>query len=936
MTKVALSSTNASPVITKGGQSVTGTGGFAVPDWTGDEIAFRRAAAETATCVGASVTVEQSPRFPVYAWTPRRFRQYGVVTGVSGNTLTVDFEQRSRGGLSVFDRYGKDCYVGGALTAWRMSSGAMSQVATGRAIGGVTFKVQEGAGTYDVYTGTTIDIRTSYYYEIGASIWVRVAAVSGGAIGAFTAWAEYVIPTNLQDTLGGTATSSTDTALTEGAAAAPTGLTVTQHPTYTDMMRVAFTSGATDHVVQVSFIDPADLTVNAETVVLDDASGLAVGDLVFTEKLITTFAGNALARIYGASESKTLVPFGCLPGDMRLWAQVQQFGAGAKPDASVGDWYLEVTVPDGEQFYLEDYWACGEYNDFYVHPGTMTAECSFWVEADAALTLSCTTGEPGEVSQNVSVTTSWAAQSFEHTWTGTPQNTATPRALSMTWTNATGGPVAIRLCHFRFHDKNDPLDHAFYTAAATGVHRYRDHTSCKPGTLHYGIVEMQDADDYASYHRHLDLCEAAGVDPWVQITWLAPKADWLVFAADIATQAARFDRIILELGNERTFNSRPEFVPVLGLDGWGAAETAAKIDAMLYSWMREVPAFVAIEDKIVKHFGSWAKGVSHTEAAKYTGDVHEVSEASYIGDGFDTTGGVTRETIGAFRLLLSTSAVLATNENRWAAHRASAEVVTATVGHPVKFISYESGPAYLFEKLSAADKVAQEPPGKSRAAATGMLDQFCRWAENGGAVNLFKGGRIGDTFESYNREGVEFPWHRFATEVVRQLGECRVYPTYQARGTTEAALIPPSTSGTKRRVAVTLFQSVATPGKWIIAARNLQVDQSVFDVSDPDYTDGDDGRLQVVVNTGLSSATGISYFNGGIGNMREHNRWKPGFREDPATGAVTVVDPLCVAFDYSWTAATLPASVGRIDLADVIGENLRGGNTALILIEGAA
>jgi hypothetical protein len=132
------------------------------------------------------------------------------------------------------------------------------------------------------------------------------------------------------------------------------------------------------------------------------------------------------------------------------------------------------------------------------------------------------------------------------------------------------------------------------------------------------------------------------------------------------------------------------------------------------------------------------------------------------------------------------------------------------------------------------------------------------------------------------------------------------------------------------------FKSAANKSNQVIVVCNRDIDVSLLETDDPLYSATPSGKHLVTIRTGIASCTGMEYY-GNTGNFREHNRWTPGFRRNPSTKVLDVVDDLCVAIDYDWTSGTAPSDPFLLEINDDFGaesDGLRAGNCILIKLTG--
>lgn len=936
---------------TQGSNSASATGATGIEATAEAEAVFRKAGASVSV-EGMTVNVNR-PRFPHHGFAPRTFVRSGVVTDKSGRKIAVDW---SLGSMDFFDSFSYRLYNVGTVKNFRVSSGVFAEIGeasvTDAGIAPEILKVVEVSGTSAQY-------KFAGFATFGQPMWFRgVSRDTTGKLGTPSAWVQYI-------PLEGTSASASNPdevnpteAEGAGAYGPPTGLTATANGSDGGLVDITFTKGdaSATTLIQLSWHDPAREDAIGDYVEVDDASGINVGDFVLFERLLVDRDDDRLtARAGGSFDVRFRSSFfdDFLPDEQEDWATYKAWG-GAKPDASLGNYYLEIVVPDGETLNLGKFWASNVSQDFYVRPGTDTFVCDFWAEADASLTLTCTTGETGESTQNVSVSATGGWKSWEHTWSGTPaENQKGVKRWSMQWTNSTGSAVTIKFCSLNFYKDGDPYGYQYYEDVllkdGVPVASYlRNHTTSKPGLVHWREEALFDADGSGDQQWFWGLCEAVGIDPWDQTTFTAGSSFWERIAEEMV--ARPFTSWKLETGNEKWqsgsvygFVRTESLTDSVTAQVYTVGEVAGLIDVAIYGWMGNVSGFSGIEGDITKHFGGWRGSQAWNTGASYAGDdIDEISLAAYTG-GWDVgETGAADETISSFQRMAGIAGVLYDPSGAAGFDLVDyASDLSTTLGRTITPTMYEFGPGYQISGNTQEEIVAQECIGKSRGSAVATLDLACRASENGGYPAWFLLHTNGDTFSSHNKDVTAFmPW-----EILRELygkvgRDPIVHPFLKAKGSDLPFDVSESETYDLDRIGVTAFQSTETAGRWVLVVRNLFIDESVFSASDPDYTDGSTNATDVLIRSLFTSATSCTYLSAAMGNPRHHNRYIEGYRRDPNVGTsagsyeYTVADPLAVTFDYTWSAGTLPSDGKDFLLSDVIGGNLSGLNAVVICFEG--
>jgi hypothetical protein len=870
--------------------------------------------------------------------------------------------------LSRFINYADGFWNGATAQIYTVTNGVRTRIASATVTATKTNLIENvtptSSGSAGKVTTTTFQWRVANFMRPSVGYWFRVAAVDGsGGVGTYSSWVQFTAPasglgagtaSNTVSALGGSGTSGL---------AAPTGVAVAAKAGEPAVAEVTWDAvgSATGYLIQICYQDPA---VNVTDQYIDlDTSGLTIpqGAVVILEKLSLEPSDKIASRVW--NDGNTLGGFVPSAG-----FRDSGFSPAAFVSATHSRWISHGGSPpdgvDGEYFWRRTMSGPGEVAEGYFHTGpggnytilvpNNDYKIRFRMKASSSVTATFTMGSVtvgGSTTFNL--TTSW--QTFTHTFSrSTTQTGTTPHKWSLTVPSAVTVDIATLDA---WNDTLDPDDWApdEKPRASAGIF-LRDHTLIKPGpktgTIRQFCNRTGQVPRGNSLYTLFRRCQLNDMLPWIQIEWHCPPEDWPDLVAYMAAPVGsghpmatlranqgqtapwidEFSGIILEIGNE-AWNTLSEFWQTFdtqfkdqatSLNIGSGPSFGAHVEGCIKA-LETSPYYTAFRAKTIL-YGSGREGSTNAfgvAAISTAPSLDGTGPAGYNG-GWESGQPAPTETGNSFNVLLRDSNK--TTVAHWAAYTSGMENLGKFVG------AYESGPGYPFPgTTTAAQVVLAEVFYKSRAGGTATLTSFCLRAAAGFRFDNFFRLSSGNLWTSHavaGEGGGTFPAYGLLKLIWDAVGPCRVEKL-------NFTTTPTSKDGHEMMQAFR-FKSVNTPGTSVIVVVNRDIDPSLLEVGDPLYSATPGGRYLMTVRTGIESCTGLQYY-ANAGNFREHNRYPVGFRQNPATGAYDVADPLCVEISYDWTTGTPLTNALQITINNTYGaesDGLRAGNCVLIKMTG--
>lgn len=890
-----------------------------------------------------------------YGYAPRVFSNFGTVQSVSGQQLRI-------ANLSGADVWNPPQYLGATVDVFRVTNGVMSRVRVSEVVA-ADFAVGGRMSWLGLVSGTSFSWRMDTWMRPNVPYWYAVAAVdSSGRVGARSAWVSYT-PAAFGT---GPATSASDTGFVAspdtGTLDAPTGFAAVDNATGDGTVDMSWDAveDAVGYVPYIAYTDPATWPAN-DYLELDSDGGATVlaGDMVIWRKpMMKIPLEDVCSRVYRDSAYLKFRPLTTALGyeDILDWEgnpqrwEIKPWSVEVpKPDPSVGDFYLERTLDEGQQWVEGVYWsgASGQPNYYVKQPGDdFRVDC--WVWASAARPATFSSAQPGETAQNWTLPTTWTEKNFSSDYTSAPTGTG----LYQWYMSATAGAggLVVRTAGLKaYNGAEGDFGDMFPELASSTVpgQAFRDHSMIKTRPATYTASQIIGPRGESSIGANLsmlfDACEDNDLTPWIQIEWALSREDFILFAEYLVANASRFDLFKIELGNENWQNgSLPEFwgaFPAMYDSATAEEYISAEVEGMYLTmakgWMSTVSGWSTVEDKLHFQICGQSVGSYGEDVYREFPEAKAINGAYYGSEGWDTghVGGSFENGVTFSRML----GFVETATKPWVQARiAGAASVAAemgtTLGVDVVADWYEGATGYAIpNSITAAEVIVQQAVTKSIGGGAANLDQFLYAQSVGQRPNFFTLS-FGDFWTSHREDGVEFLNYTAAKVLVEKLGSYRVYPILAARNDRITVV-----GGSLPRISAYGLQSVADPSHWVIVAINRAIDRAALEPEDADYDAGDTGTVSCTLRSSFQSAATCSVFTAGIGNMREHNRYAEGQRLK--TDGTFEADPLCVEFDTTWHSVDVPADVSRIVINDDLGADaggLRGGNFLMIELTGVA
>jgi hypothetical protein len=271
--------------------------------------------------------------------------------------------------------------------------------------------------------------------------------------------------------------------------------------------------------------------------------------------------------------------------------------------------------------------------------------------------------------------------------------------------------------------------------------------------------------------------------------------------------------------------------------------------------------------------------------------------------------------------------------------KSTATSIGKTYGTDVKWSIYEGGPGFKFPgTLTAAEQITEEVVMKSRAAATSTVDAMLTFAQQDFKdFNFFTVG-AGIQWRSHTEiqnGGAEIMPHALIRIIHENIAPAKVYGAMTGEIGTRAGRLPSGPSNNINQIGAYQLRNLADPSKRMIVVVNRNLDPSQLETDDPRYSATPSGTVAFNITTTWGSATSLTVWTAGVGPYREHNRYPVGQRRN--TSGALVSDPLCVSFDYSSEAKTVPANIQDFAINDAVGataDGLPAGSCLIMLFEG--
>lgn len=866
------------------------------------------------------------------------------VKGVDGTRVFVD-------GLDGANSYTPTMYVDGIVEFRRVVNGEMVLAASGTVSAGKFEQVaRTGTNVTRAISGTTYHYRFDSWNAANRTYWFAVSAVtSAGVIGKRSSWAAHV-PTSTSSSTSVSNSFVTTPNQTENAAAinAPTGVTATLVANGLVDINWKAVSGAIGYIVWIAYSAPSTWpTTGQGELTLSNLTGTpAAGDMmIWRREIVRMSEWYICTRVMNdGSTTRNLIPGFVQSGRLNMSSdaatyELRDWPEGQKPSADLGPWYLRRTLKPSASIADGVYWSSATGNNAYHNkkPGDVLV-VDVWMRASRPTTISFTSGQPGEPTQSIQVGTSWAPYRLTSDYVREASGT-----VAYMWKIiATAGSTGLLL---DFAQLRAYLQGADYGTARSYIaqsflpgQKFRDHqlVKTKPRTYSASMVTGPAGEGYKGWTcgMHMDMCRQHDLIPWVQLEWIWPKADWLLWANWLATTYPDAGKVMLELGNEN-WNPLSGFWLMPGMtdqatgESWGAGQVYGMMTRMVWQWLQESPHWPWLSQRLELVIGGWL-GASFGESAyEKCPEAKYVTVANYNG-GWDVEATLAEETGQYFRSMTAFKGGESKLIKREDALAQTAATLGKTLGRDVFHDIYEAGPGYQLDglngaALSAEQSIVQECVKKSRAAAMAQLDAVCICWTRGWLPNFFTMG-VGTAWKSHREDGVEYLPHAVGRVISERLGPFRAHDIYPIKTSSRDAV---------EDIGIRAFQSISEPGRWLYVVLNRRIDQTVLDPRDPLHDAAQSGVLPVTILTPHASATQCRVFKAGLGNMRAHNRYPEGARRQVDNSYAP--DPLCVSFDLDWHVQDVPADVGRLVIDDRFGADpggLRGGNFLMIELNG--
>jgi hypothetical protein len=911
--------------------------------------------------------------------TPGLYRDYRNTTRahpnriyVENNNYLANFGYRSQG---YFDDFRVRIYVIENGKFRKLGEGEVDGPASNvRAVVGAP-GLNNGSG---YYTGTTIDTRILSPARPNATYGFRVCARSAdGRRGPFSPFVTYNCGATIPDTvsteftqagtLGLDSTPNTDLA-------APGNVQITETGGFLRITHDAV-AGAFGYYAEILYDDPALLND-------DDEDYLAVKNMpeAIPQGALAVWEGHVLKTLPGSSNldyGNSLPPTAPfwfrsgfkperqLAGTNSEWVRFNQTDD-QRPATAESDFYLRCNTGHGE--FTMNYGVGHTLSSFYWE-AEPDANYKFRLVARAASGRSfalpfTVEGAASGASGSFLITDQW--QEFEHSWVteslSTMEDDDDFRRVTVSVPVSEQIDIAVVTFWNDDYDEDDLLFHQ-KDKVRPGMH-LRDHMLIKPGEEKLSKVEeytnrAPGSKGWAIYnHSIYSTLRAAQINnmiPHLQVEFMWDEdearqfVDYLGATVDNGNAMAlkrqaqgqtapwvdEFDYLIFENGNEPWLGSTRDGLtafrqPPRGMKDQITGQDVKGMTALGYWYdymqrqMEQAEGWQNYRNKTVQYVPGRTSSNEGEQillaAGELYGDVTCIG--AYFGDAWDNPGAG-----GTFNYATETVEWARTFMRAGEQYFASRFDVRDTEKQWGRIAVYEGGAGFIVATVGTTEQITDEISKKSRMGAVQSMDQLCYVASLGYyAYNWFALQELdGWCTHSSGQTGYEplLMWGQWL-EVWDYLGrfEATILTTVQNPVRTPDADVP--------ALAAYELKSIANPARRIIVALNRN--------ANPLWYGGvDTGREAMTINTSIASCTSLSYWmNGGPGvNMREHNRYRPGFRR---FGISTLVpDPLSVSLGVTWTAGAALPDATSIQINDTYGASATGldaGNCVLIRMDG--
>lgn len=937
--------------LTKNGQTSNATGNVQPEVIAASEAVYVLDATKPADVLPTSVTIARADTFPRNnrGFSPIFLANSAIVESVSGNNVFLPVSK-------LASIYTPAMYDRGAIQFRRIINGVMSVVAESTITAAAFPNSNQISGENRIVTGTTFTIKHNTYNLQNSTYWAVVKAVdNAGRLGPGTT-VSYTLPTFTTESNPTNTTSALTIVSGSASLLAPTGVTAT--PTAgSNLVPISWNavSGAVGYVVIFAVTDPATWPAGeAGYLTVASASGVQAGDLaIWRVPGMKAEVAKFSKRVYAASEATEKFRPGFIenanllndPAGTNFW-EIKEFDGGFPAPTGVGKYYLEriynagYSINEGRQMFG----GLDQTARYVKKPGDVLRwRCQIW--ASRAFTLTFSSDQPGEPTQNVVLSSGWNTVDMSSSFAVAPNGPSGSGVYYLRVRGTvTGSPLTLRYAKMECWLENKGNIGEFTTdIAATipdGIY-LRDHNLIKSQLEHYDgdIALASPVEGYNgwSLQSHLATCNQVGGLPWLQLEWALFRSDYDKIGAWIVANMASFSGIRVEFGNEN-WNGLASFWPIPSMtdSATGTVYTAGEVygimSKMLKGWLEAVSGWSGIASKVKYPLGGWNNQSFGTQAFRYFPEASSVTIANYV-EGWEKSNKKVDETGDSFQRGLQFYGgrdAIVDQRSRLASAIAAYHPGKA-IDVDVRMDYYEAGAGYQIDgingSLTLAEQIVQEVQRKSRAMITAQLDAFCVAADLGCEYNFFTI-QPGGIYASHRNDGVEYGIWAVLRCMFESIGIARSHSVARLKGGL--------TSGIED-TGVFAFQSKNTPSKWLLSVLNRTLNRAVLDPADPLYSAGDTGTKAITICTPWASATGCRIWTAGIGNMREHNRYLVGKRAASPSGLVD--DPLCVEFNYDWTTVSVPSNLSRLAINSAVGADaggLRGGNCLMIELTGVA
>jgi hypothetical protein len=745
--------------------------------------------------------------------------------------------------------------------------------------------------------------------------------------------------------------------------AAPTGVALTEVSAGVWEITCSAVSGAFGYRAFVSDADPATMPANQlRTVTLANDGGFSIEPGVcqmFMTRIIERPSGDMLHfRIAngGASRGQLLARDwwardgvidatinGAIPYEWK------RFGSGdAAPETGL-EWYMKRGFAAGLVGTSDNCgWVGGAEDTFYEQGSTTQVyNCEFWYKATAAYSFgyvpfsgNAFTLDPGGTPSTVSrvplsATTTWQKATFSF-----KANSVSNSIKAMYFDRPDTDEVDLMIAGFSIaRDGEVPLDLDTDAKTRLGSNALmRFHMTVNNTGSNIDLQTSKTGmSGIPTIAGSLRIAKELGAIPYLQTQFYWTADEMLNLAAYLAAPVSsghpyaqrradqgqtapwvdEFSAIKKENGNEPWNIASGYIGPVAMLDqATGAAVSSGTIYGLYtkrqVDALQSSPYWPALAPVLQISVAGWINGTFGRDACLAIGPsrVTDVLFATYIGGDFASFAA--RDANGEGYYTMTSGAQ--TNQLLSYANRA---VELSAIG--VASGVYEGSIGYAQSgQNSAANVIANEVLGKSRAAISGSTDSVMGVISLGGQMFTYFSDGPGDRWNSnaLPSEGNQiYGMWRILQQLNEELGQCSMQ-NMRAVKETIISVTTNQTTTTLPAFGIYRLNSITYPGRVCLVICPRDIDRSLLDPADALYNASYNSEYDLDIITGLTSATSVRKLSY-CGDFREHNRYPVGFRKDPVTNLYTVSDALCVDIEPDWETIT-PPSVARIDVnADI-------------------